>query len=459
MGIATCSFAFDRQACRGKVKQTEGEPNMTAYLKSNWRKSVIISIALLVALAASVGALRAADSSEPAAEDLAPAPVEESPSLSAQAMLEAADALWRKGNLVDSVLAYLVVLDTHPDSPVSALAEERLRSLADEAEASSEGTDGAELPSGGISAEDLAQIDSKLPSFDALKSARAKQMISYFCQVKGDCLAEVGMMDEARACWQQCIDAVFATMYAHPDAALNIEGPKLAFRVAKAAGPETVDSTVKGLESLVAGTKPSLATWIAHYFLADHYLHAGQDRGTAEIHLAAVLDGAKAGLTDAAVASPWAQQKGKSVFQWAVGWAEFELGHYETAIARFQQLVDDRNKELLVGPDPQLASDRKSVEKYANWAAFTISTAMHRLNPDDDDAAIAVYQEFLDNNPENECADFARIELGRLHTGKGQLADAEAVYKAVGDLHPEAKSMAQDGMSKVASLRAEALQQ
>ena len=460
---------------------------MSTYLQSRRVKCLFISIALLAALAVCVGALRAADSAEPDASqtpravlgasvastteprtESTPAGEEEDPRAilgnvvvddtpSAEAILADTDALWSKGAMVDAVLGYLDILDEYPDSKLSAVAEERLRSMANDAEATSEG-DPAVPAAKAISAQDLAEVDAKLPAFDKLKSARAKQMISYFCQVKGDCMAEMGMKDEANLSWRQCIGTVIATMYDHPDAALNIEGPRLALRIAKKVGPEQIDLTIKSLEALVTEVQPSVATWVAHYALADHYLHNKGDRRTGEQHLKAVYDGTKAGLIDAALVSPWAKQKGTTHMHWAAGWAEYELGHYGEAIARFEKLATTLESELAANPNQQLQEDREVAEKYADWAAFTIATATQRLNPTDDTSAIQAYQDFLDNSPDNVCADFARVELGRLRARNGELEAALALYRAVGDKHPEARTMAERGIAEVSRLTALASQ-
>ena len=423
----------------------------------------MVSVAVIAALVLGAGALRAAESQETVTDEgtedmrafLGTETEVEVPEEAA--VLVAVDTLLSQGATVDAVLGYLEILDDYPDSWMAALAEERLRGMANRAEATSEGSPA--IPAGaGITAEDLAEVDSRLPAFDALKSARAKQMISYFCQVKGDCMAEVGMQDEASLAWRQCIGTVLATMHAHPNAALNIDGPRLALRIAKKIGPDEVDATIKALEALVSDRQPSVATWVAHYALADHYLHAGKDRQAGVGHLRAVYEGTKAGLIDAALTSAWAQQKGKTHFEWAAGWAEFELGHYDEAKARFERVLAAREQEFLTNPDAQRPEDRAISQKYADWAAFFIPVAVQRLNPGDDAAAVTAYETFLNDNPSNECADFARIELARLEVSVGALDKALALYKAVGDEHPEAKTSAENGIAEVTRLMSEATQ-
>ncbi len=221
---------------------------------------------------------------------------------------------------------------------------------------------------------------------------------------------------DAEACYGRAFSWTFAALTAGaPDSPAQVEAAETLAQSCRGMGVTTFSGAAVGLESFVDEADPSFATWAAHYTLADYYLNEGADSTAADEHLLAVVEQGDLGFVDSEVYGKALDDEAKARLLWIRGYAEYELGMYEDALARFAEIV----ARFTGGGE------------YLDRAAFAIPAAQCKLVPEDLETHAAAYAQYLADWPDSPYAPWAMIELGNAYLGLGLLADARATYTEV----------------------------
>ena len=104
-------------------------------------------------------------------------------------------------------------------------------------------------------------------------------------------------------------------------------------------------------------------------------------------------------------------------------------------------------------------------DKYQDWAAFQVPVTIQAMYPNDLDAAQAAYEAYLgltggekggqerhrERGEEPEFANYARVELGKIHMTRGNMDQARALfeYALTNEEHHEVREMAQEQLRRL----------
>jgi tetratricopeptide (TPR) repeat protein len=358
---------------------------------------------------------------------------------SAAEMLADAQELYKSGLWADAVVANIRVFDKFPEEPEGVAAYWALQDCHK-----------GIMSMPGAIIDVMSDLDAKLPAAKELTSSFAKHMLNTYVLVKGTYLKDHVDYKEGVATLEASCDLALAIMAEDPDDPYQFSSAGLFMESAKRIEPDGGAEGAKRLEEFVSQSAPSLAIWSCHHALADYYLHDGESRQNAERHLAAMLEGGYPEkvkeILEKHVVVDWL----KGSIQWAQGHAEFQMGQYDTAIARLDAIATEHRD--VKGPVGWGGAP-------GAWAAITKPMAIERKNPNQPELAIQAYEDYLVENRDSDYAAFAYLGLGELHLRAKDYEKAEQSFQqaAFSTEHWEASETALKRLSVVRALKEAAL--
>lgn len=350
--------------------------------------------------------------------------------------LSAANKLLERGSQVDALVAYIALIEKYPESEQALLAFEGIQFI-DKAVA-------ADPVQAGTVVEDLAM---KLPSLSQLGSPFARYSVCAFYFLRGNLLKKAGRPDEAKSLYVNCCEGVLESMREAVNSPYQVCFAGLYMAAAARVHWDQGSQGARDLAEFAASLPACVSKWSSHYVLADYYLHKGANREVAEHHLAAMLDPEHYAPVEESlkkhVASDWV----KATMRWAQGYAQIEMGHYDAAIATFEEVVTRFGEVEAPG---------KWGGAVGQWAALTRPLAVKLRYPDQPAVAIEAYESYLQEHGGSDYAAFAHVEVGNLYKAAGEYTKAREHYVeavAAGG-HWEASQAAAAMLNEVNTLQA-----
>jgi len=349
--------------------------------------------------------------------------------------LSAADELLERASYADALVAYIALIEKYPESKQSLLAFEGIQ-RADKAVS-------ADPIQAGSVVEDLAV---KLPSLSQLDSPFARYNVCAFYFLRGNFLKKAGRPDEAKPLYVNCCEGVLESMRDAVNSPYQVCFAGLYMAAAARVHWDQGSQGARDLADFTASLPACVSKWSSHYVLADYYLHEGANREMAERHLAAMLDPEQYAPVEESlkrhVASDWV----KATMRWAQGYAQIEMGHYDAAIATFENVVTRFGEVKAPGMWGGAVGQ---------WAAVTKPLAVKLKHPDQPAVAIGAYESYLQEHGGSDYAAFAHLELGNLYKTTGEYAKAkEHYYEALAaENHWEASQAAVTMLNEVNALQ------
>ncbi len=388
---------------------------MVEYIRSHKRRATVFMVAMLCVAGTSVGAFVTMKTFDAGFEAEAASSIAQ-----AQAVLDS-------GDVVSTGLALIEIIDAYPNTHAkfdAYLMLEELRKL---------------VSSGKVPIETLLEFESKLPDVTSLRTAEARHILHVFTLNKAHLLGKLGRGDLAADLVKSGGDGILETLFSFPDTPWHIGMLPIVFENAAKYTPEYATAYAESLETFISETDPCMATFCARYALFRYYLHEGMDREAAERHIAVMLDAASSKFVTEAVTDPYLYDNEKACFLWARGYAAYETGQNQDALAVFQQIA----AEL---PD----SGREK-----EWAEITIPAVYKKLYPEDPTIAEAAYEDYLTTHEGHEYAQWALLELGNIALETERFDEAVSYFEQVETEYPTgtAASMATSGIEKSVELK------
>ena len=334
--------------------------------------------------------------------------------LEAEDLVAQADALLAVGDVAHAGYTYLWVLDNYRYTPAKHDAHAALLEMK------------ARVRGGEIDLGSFWAFVDVLPSFWDLNTLEAMNAAANMEHVYAGELGKLGMAEEAREMWAETLENTLESLRVYWRDPASYSTPRTAIAVAKRLGGPEEEATIENLEEFVEWAGPCMGSYGVRAALAEYYSHQGRS-GPRRRHIQPLVDEGAAGYVVSALESPHVDSLQKVAMRHTHGLALMVAGNWNPeylplALAAYEEI------------DADPAADGTD---FKEWAAFNIARVIQNMNPDDPQAGIAAYEDYLAQRlppepgetewRERKYPNLARFELARIYLGLGEY-DTAAAY-------------------------------